>query len=142
MELTHTLQDVGWILICTALVLLMQGGFCCLESGLVRAKNSVNVAIKNFVDFCMPVMNGLAAANEIFKEYGRDRMKIIAFTAAGLEHEREATMKHGFHDFVIKPTQKEEIYACLKKHLDIEYLYEVEVEPAETKDENKVLESG
>ncbi len=29
----------------------MQGGFTCLESGLVRAKNSIHVAIKNFVDF-------------------------------------------------------------------------------------------
>lgn len=29
----------------------MQAGFTCLESGLVRSKNSVNVAIKNFVDF-------------------------------------------------------------------------------------------
>ncbi len=31
----------------------MQAGFCCLESGLVRAKNSINVAIKNLVDFCI-----------------------------------------------------------------------------------------
>lgn len=44
--------DVAWILICAALVLMMQAGFCCLESGLVRAKNSVNVAMKNFIDFC------------------------------------------------------------------------------------------
>ncbi len=51
MEATHTIYDISWILICSALVLFMQGGFCCLESGLVRAKNSINVAIKNFVDF-------------------------------------------------------------------------------------------
>ena len=31
----------------------MQAGFVCLESGLVRAKNSINVAIKNVVDFCL-----------------------------------------------------------------------------------------
>lgn len=35
------------------MVLLMQGGFCCLESGLVRTKNNINVAIKNFIDFCI-----------------------------------------------------------------------------------------
>src|SRR4051812_26379792 len=29
----------------------MQAGFACLESGLVRAKNSINVVIKNLVDF-------------------------------------------------------------------------------------------
>jgi len=32
--------------------MLMQAGFCCLESGLARAKNRVNVAIKNLFDFC------------------------------------------------------------------------------------------
>ncbi|PQO31442.1 ammonium transporter [Blastopirellula marina] len=45
--------DIAWILICAALVMLMQGGFCLLESGLVRAKNSFNVALKNLVDFCI-----------------------------------------------------------------------------------------
>jgi ammonium transporter len=41
------------MLTCTALVLLMQAGFTCLETGMVRAKNSINVAIKNVVDFCI-----------------------------------------------------------------------------------------
>ncbi len=44
--------DAVWVIICTILVISMQAGFCCLESGLVRAKNSINVAIKNIVDFC------------------------------------------------------------------------------------------
>ena len=44
--------DMLWMLICAAFVMLMQGGFTCLETGLVRAKNSINVAIKNLVDFC------------------------------------------------------------------------------------------
>ncbi len=43
--------DIFWILLCAALVMLMQAGFCCLESGLVRSKNSINVAFKNFADF-------------------------------------------------------------------------------------------
>ena len=45
--------DVLWIILCAILVSTMQAGFCCLESGLVRAKNSINVAIKNLVDFCI-----------------------------------------------------------------------------------------
>ena len=32
---------------------MMQVGFYCLESGLVRSKNSINVAIKNFADLCV-----------------------------------------------------------------------------------------
>jgi Amt family ammonium transporter len=45
--------DVLWVLTCTILVFVMQAGFCCLECGLVRAKNSINVAIKNLIDFCI-----------------------------------------------------------------------------------------
>src|SRR5262245_50465789 len=43
--------DIAWVLVCAALVLIMQAGFTAVESGLVRAKNSINVAIKNFVNF-------------------------------------------------------------------------------------------
>jgi ammonium transporter len=43
--------DVGWLLVCAALVLFMQAGFTALESGLVRSKNSINVAFKNFASF-------------------------------------------------------------------------------------------
>ncbi|MCH8208298.1 MAG: hypothetical protein IIA62_04495 [Nitrospinae bacterium] len=43
--------DTIWVLSCAGLVLLMQAGFCCLESGLVRNKNTIKVAFKNVVDF-------------------------------------------------------------------------------------------
>jgi len=52
MNETAPLRDLVWMLTCAALVMLMQAGFCCLESGLARAKNRVNVAIKNLFDFC------------------------------------------------------------------------------------------
>ncbi|AFY37625.1 diguanylate cyclase with PAS/PAC sensor [[Leptolyngbya] sp. PCC 7376] len=45
--------NILWVIFCAILVSTMQAGFCCLESGLVRAKNSINVAIKNLVDFCV-----------------------------------------------------------------------------------------
>lgn len=48
-----TLVDFVWVLTSAALVFMMQAGFCCLESGYVRSKNSVNVAAKNFADFCI-----------------------------------------------------------------------------------------
>ena len=47
--------DIIWILVCGFLVMLMQAGFTCLESGMVRAKNSINVAIKNLIDFCISI---------------------------------------------------------------------------------------
>jgi len=45
-----------WVLLSGALVMLMQLGFCMLESGLVRTKNTINVAAKNLVDFCVSVI--------------------------------------------------------------------------------------
>jgi Amt family ammonium transporter len=39
------------VLIASILVFAMQAGFMCLEAGLVRQKNSINVAIKNLSDF-------------------------------------------------------------------------------------------
>ncbi len=53
MSTTQQFLDIAWILVCAALVMLMQAGFSCLESGLVRSKNSINVAAKNFADFCL-----------------------------------------------------------------------------------------
>lgn len=45
--------DVFWVLICAGLVFVMQAGFLCLESGLTRSKNSINVAAKNVSDFAI-----------------------------------------------------------------------------------------
>lgn len=45
--------DILWLVLCAILVMLMQAGFTCLESGLVRAKNSIHVAGKNVVDLCI-----------------------------------------------------------------------------------------
>ena len=40
-----------WTLIAAILVFLMQAGFAMLESGLTRAKNTVNIMMKNLMDF-------------------------------------------------------------------------------------------
>ncbi|MCS6835380.1 MAG: ammonium transporter [Anaerolineae bacterium] len=46
-------RDVNnlWILLASVLVFFMQAGFLCLETGLTRTKNSINVALKNLIDF-------------------------------------------------------------------------------------------
>lgn len=43
--------DIFWVIAAAALVFLMQAGFLCLETGLTRSKNAVNVAMKNLADF-------------------------------------------------------------------------------------------
>ncbi|EEX94178.1 ammonium transporter family protein [Vibrio orientalis CIP 102891 = ATCC 33934] len=45
------LVSLLWLLACTCIALFMQAGFTLVETGCVRAKNSVNVAMKNMADF-------------------------------------------------------------------------------------------
>ncbi len=45
--------DYVWILICAFLVFFMQAGFAFVESGFCRAKNAVNLMMKNLMDFVM-----------------------------------------------------------------------------------------
>jgi Amt family ammonium transporter len=43
--------DAMWVLVAAALVFTMQMGFLCLEAGFTRAKNAINVAMKNALNF-------------------------------------------------------------------------------------------
>ncbi len=42
--------DILWLVSCSGMVFLMQAGFLCLETGLTRSKNNINVASKNITD--------------------------------------------------------------------------------------------
>jgi Amt family ammonium transporter len=48
---SHALDTV-WVLITGFLVMWMQAGFALVETGLTRAKNAVNICMKNLLDFC------------------------------------------------------------------------------------------
>ncbi len=56
LEVANRNLDFIWLMIAAALVLLMQVGFMLLEAGMVRSKNSVNVAQKNMLDFVFSVI--------------------------------------------------------------------------------------
>ncbi len=45
-------NDMVWLATASALVFLMQAGFALLESGMSRAKNALNVVMKNYMDVC------------------------------------------------------------------------------------------
>jgi len=45
--------DFVWVIVASALVFIMQGGFAMLTAGLCRAKNVVNLMMKNLMDFAI-----------------------------------------------------------------------------------------
>ena len=59
---SHELVSYIWLAVCIALVFFMQAGFALLEGGLVRAKNTINVLMKNYAD--------MAAGSFIFWLFG------------------------------------------------------------------------
>jgi len=48
--------DRVWVLLAAVLAFTMQAGFLCLETGLARNKNSINVAVKNLADLAIAVL--------------------------------------------------------------------------------------
>lgn len=49
---TSQALDTIWVMIAGFLVFWMQAGFALVETGLTRAKNAVNICMKNLLDFC------------------------------------------------------------------------------------------
>ncbi len=50
-ELVQTHANYVWTLVAAALVFFMQAGFALVETGFTRAKNAVNIMMKNLMDF-------------------------------------------------------------------------------------------
>ena len=52
-ETVQTHANFMWTLIAAALVFFMQAGFAMVEAGFTRAKNAINIMMKNMMDFSM-----------------------------------------------------------------------------------------
>ena len=50
-DLVQTHADYVWTLVAAALVFFMQAGFALVECGFTRAKNAINIMMKNLMDF-------------------------------------------------------------------------------------------
>ena len=52
-DLVQSHADYVWTLIAAALVFFMQAGFALVEAGFTRAKNAINIMMKNLMDFSL-----------------------------------------------------------------------------------------
>ena len=85
---SHTNHDIDaiWLVMAGALVFLMQAGFALIESGMSRAKNSINVIMKNYSDVCFgSAIFGLVGFGIMFGSnynglFGTDHFWMSGFT--------------------------------------------------------------
>ncbi len=70
--------DYVWVLICAFLVFFMQAGFAFVESGFCRAKNAVNLMMKNLMDFVVGSLAFFAIGYALMM--GKDSHGIIGTT--------------------------------------------------------------
>lgn len=79
-----------------------------------------------WMDRRMPIMNGEKATKLIRGLPGGDKVVIVALTASAFHEEREKIMESGMDDFVAKPYRQDEIYQCMQKYLNLNYIYKEE----------------
>ena len=102
--------DYLWVIISAMLVFLMQPGFMALETGLTRAKNSINVAIKNMSDFLVSVAafwfigfglmfgrsyHGIVGISDFFVNFEMDSWKAAFFVFQAVFVGTAATIDSG-----------------------------------------------
>ncbi len=66
-----------------------------------------------FTDIRMPVMNGYNMLHALREHIAKETLPVIAVSASNLEHERSFYLTQGFHDFIGKPFQFDDIYSAL-----------------------------
>jgi CheY-like chemotaxis protein len=72
------------------------------------------------MDENMPVMKGSQASRIIRSECGHGPVPIlISLTANAFDEARDEALAAGFHDFVSKPFEKDDLLAKLRKHLKV-----------------------
>lgn len=77
-----------WVLLCAALVFIMEGGFAFLEAGFIRSKNSINIVMKVFTDCTVGMLSYWAVGFAIM--YGADKAGLFGssgfFISGSLNH--------------------------------------------------------
>ncbi len=74
-----------------------------------------------FMDIRMVGMDGIEAAQQIWRLSGRGDIKIVAVSASVLAHQRQRYQDAGFDFFIDKPVSPEQIAECLKTVLGVEF---------------------
>jgi signal transduction histidine kinase/CheY-like chemotaxis protein len=85
-----------------------------------------------FMDWRMPVMDGIEATKQIRALPHGEETRIVALTASAFTDERNEIMASGHDEYISKPFRTEEIFGCLRRLLGVEFIYTEEAEQATT----------
>lgn len=77
-----------------------------------------------WMDRRMPIMDGIAATQKIRTLSNGDKVKIVAVTASVFTEQRQEFLNAGADDIVGKPYRDAEIFACMTKHLGVQFTYD------------------
>lgn len=77
-----------------------------------------------WMDFRMPVMDGLQATAAIRQLPGGDKVKIVTITASVFMDQRDKAFAAGCDGFICKPFRNCEIFNCMEELLGLKYLYQ------------------
>ncbi|MBD2043923.1 hybrid sensor histidine kinase/response regulator [Microcoleus sp. FACHB-672] len=80
-----------------------------------------------FTDLVMPVMDGFEAIRRIRKSPELKNVVIIGTSASVFEAEKEGSLEAGCDAFIPKPIRAEDLFECLSRLLNLEWIYELEV---------------
>jgi CheY-like chemotaxis protein len=76
-----------------------------------------------FLDIRLPELDGTQVMEQLVQSYGRGAVKTVAVSASVMEHQRQGYLEAGFAEFIAKPLQREQLYACLAQVLGVDYEY-------------------
>jgi Amt family ammonium transporter len=77
--------DTVWVMLAAFMVFIMQAGFGMLEAGLIRTKNTCNILMNNFLDFCMACMGFFLIGYALMFGSGNGFVGLKGFLLMGAE---------------------------------------------------------
>jgi CheY-like chemotaxis protein len=80
-----------------------------------------------WMDRRMPIMDGITATQKIRTLPNGGKVTIVAVTASVFTEQRQEFLNAGVDDIVGKPYRDAEIFACMTKHLGVQFIYDVPV---------------
>jgi CheY-like chemotaxis protein len=75
-----------------------------------------------FMDMRLRGLDGIRAARLILHDQGSPLVRIVATSASVLEDERERCLAAGCDEFLAKPFRTEQIYSCVARLLNVEFV--------------------